>query len=98
MFTYSIINFIVRKTKAAADRIYIQPDVIGSGTCQMYTNLQRKKSLNNKTVNRIYENEALQSGGPIPVGTTDTMNGHEQERKNPIYLNTVIMTNNMTSP
>lgn len=63
----------------------------------MYTYIQRKSPSNNKTVNRIYENEVLHAGRPIPVGTTDTKIGNERERKNPIYVNTAIMTNNMTS-
>ncbi|CAC5385886.1 unnamed protein product [Mytilus coruscus] len=86
----------LRKTRAAVKRSYA--DEISNGTSPMYKDKQRKKPPNNKTVNRIYENEMLHSGRPIPVRKTEIKIGNEQERKNPNYVNTVIMTNNMTSP
>ncbi|CAG2230770.1 unnamed protein product [Mytilus edulis] len=92
-----VIILKLRKTKAAAKSIYIEPNERSSGTSHMYTDIQRTNPSNNKTVNRIYENEVLHAGRPSPVGTTATKIENEKERKKPIYDNTAIMTNNITS-
>ncbi|CAC5385896.1 unnamed protein product [Mytilus coruscus] len=93
-----VIILKLRKTKAAAKSQNVEQYETSIGTSPIYKDKQRKKPSSNKTVNKIYENEVLHACRPIPVITKENKIVNEQERKKPNYVNTVIMTNNITSP